>query len=72
MAVTVEPSADDRLLRPFRVEIPEADLEDLRGRIVTTRFPERETVEDDSQGVPLSLTRSTRELSGVQRALEAA
>ena len=37
---------------PFRIEIPEADLSDLRERLERTRWPERETVEDWSQGVP--------------------
>lgn len=41
-------------LRPFRVEIPEAMLVDLRNRIAATRFPEKETVSDFSQGVPLA------------------
>ena len=50
-AVTVEPSAGDRSLRPITVEVPEADLADLR----VTRFPERETVDNDSQGVPPAL-----------------
>jgi pimeloyl-ACP methyl ester carboxylesterase len=40
--------------RPFTIEIPEADLEDLRARIAATRWPERETVEDPSQGVQLA------------------
>ena len=35
--------------------LPEADLEDLRARIAATRWPEKETVEDDSQGVPLAM-----------------
>ena len=55
MAVMIESSAGDTTIRPFTVEIPEADLEDLRARIAATRFPEKETVEDDSQGVPLAL-----------------
>jgi pimeloyl-ACP methyl ester carboxylesterase len=55
MAVTVGTSPDTSAIRPFTVEIPEADLEDLRSRIAATRWPERETVEDDSQGVPLAL-----------------
>jgi pimeloyl-ACP methyl ester carboxylesterase len=55
MAVTVERPAGDTTIRPFTVEIPEADLEDLQARIAATRFPERETVEDDSQGVPLAV-----------------
>ena len=55
MAATTERSAGDTTIRPFTVEIPEADLEDLRARIAATRLPEKETVEDDSQGVPLAL-----------------
>jgi pimeloyl-ACP methyl ester carboxylesterase len=39
---------------PFRVEVPEAELDDLRRRLEATRWPERETVEDWSQGVPLA------------------
>src|SRR5262245_50589071 len=41
-------------LTPFRVEIPDADLRDLRERLARTRWPDRETVEDWSQGVPLA------------------
>src|SRR5215212_4404011 len=41
-------------IRPFTIETPEADLEDLRARIAATRWPEKETVPDDSQGVPLA------------------
>ena len=40
-------------IRPFQVNVPEADLADLRRRIVATRLPEKETVTDFSQGVPL-------------------
>ena len=42
-------------LRPFRVEVPEAELTELRRRINATRWPERETVPDDSQGVRLAM-----------------
>jgi pimeloyl-ACP methyl ester carboxylesterase len=38
----------------FRIEVAEAELEDLRARLRRTRWPERETVEDWSQGVPLA------------------
>jgi epoxide hydrolase len=38
---------------PFRIEVPEAELRDLRDRLRRTRWPERETVDDWSQGVPL-------------------
>ena len=41
-------------IRPFRIEISEDALADLRRRIATTRWPERETVADQSQGVQLA------------------
>jgi pimeloyl-ACP methyl ester carboxylesterase len=48
--------ADDTTIRPFRqLNYPEADLEDLRRRVSATRWPEQETVTDDSQGVPLAM-----------------
>jgi Epoxide hydrolase N terminus len=40
-------------IRPFQVDIPQEELEDLRQRIAATRWPERETVADDTQGVRL-------------------
>jgi pimeloyl-ACP methyl ester carboxylesterase len=47
--------AEGTAIRPFEVGFPEADLAELRRRINATRWPERETVTDDSQGVPLAL-----------------
>jgi epoxide hydrolase len=44
-------------VREFRIDVPEADLEDLRRRLRGTRWPERETVDDSSQGVPLAYVR---------------
>jgi pimeloyl-ACP methyl ester carboxylesterase len=44
-------------IRPFRVEVPQADLAELRRRILATRWPEKETVPDSSQGVPLATMR---------------
>src|SRR5687767_3436892 len=41
-------------IRPFTVSTPEAKLVDLRRRIAATQWPEKETVADDSQGVPLA------------------
>jgi pimeloyl-ACP methyl ester carboxylesterase len=41
-------------IRPFKVNVPEAELTELRRRINATRWPERETVTDESQGVPLA------------------
>jgi pimeloyl-ACP methyl ester carboxylesterase len=49
-----EQAARSDAIRPFRINVPEADLADLRRRITATRWPERETVTDDSQGVPLA------------------
>ena len=54
MPVTTTGSAAGTALRRFTFEAPEADLDDLRARIAATRFPDRETVEDDSQGVQLA------------------
>ena len=44
-------------LHPFRIEIPEAELADLRQRLSRTRWPEPETVADWSQGIPLAYVR---------------
>src|SRR5918911_410524 len=44
-------------IAPFRIEIPDAELDDLRTRLGSTRWPERETVENWSQGVPLAYLR---------------
>jgi epoxide hydrolase len=44
-------------ISPFRIEVPEADLDDLRERLRRTRWPEAETVGDWSQGVPLGYVR---------------
>ena len=41
-------------VRPFTIEVPEADLEDLRARVAATRWPDKEPVDDHSQGVPLA------------------
>jgi pimeloyl-ACP methyl ester carboxylesterase len=46
---------DNTAVRPFLVSFSDAELEDLRRRIKATRWPERETVTDDSQGVRLAL-----------------
>jgi pimeloyl-ACP methyl ester carboxylesterase len=48
-------ATNDSTIRQFRVAFPEAELTELRRRINATRWPERETVTDDSQGVRLAL-----------------
>ena len=50
----VEAPADDGAIRSFSVDIPQEDLDDLRRRLAATRLPEKETVEDQSQGVQLA------------------
>ena len=46
---------DDNAISPFRVGFPEAELTELRRRVNATRWPDRETVADDSQGVRLAM-----------------
>ena len=46
-------SAGDTALRPFQVHVPDAALTDLRRRIAETRWPDKETVADRSQGIQL-------------------
>jgi pimeloyl-ACP methyl ester carboxylesterase len=46
--------AEDDTIRPFEVSFPEAELIELRRRVNATRWPDRETVADDSQGVRLA------------------
>jgi pimeloyl-ACP methyl ester carboxylesterase len=48
------PTADTDAIRPYRVNIPDAALVDLRRRVNATRWPDKETVNDQSQGVQLA------------------
>jgi hypothetical protein len=54
MSVRTEHAAAVEAIRPLQVSFPDEDLVELRRRIDATRWPERETVDDDSQGVPLA------------------
>src|SRR6202008_401235 len=47
-------AARDAAIRPFRVQFPESALQDLRRRIESTNFPDKETVSDASEGVQLA------------------
>jgi pimeloyl-ACP methyl ester carboxylesterase len=47
------PMTGKTAIRPFKVNIPEEDLVDLKRRIKATRWPDRETVKDSTQGVQL-------------------
>ena len=51
MSSTVETNEE---IRPFHVDISDEALDDLRRRIAATRWPEKETVADQSQGVQLA------------------
>jgi pimeloyl-ACP methyl ester carboxylesterase len=55
MSVANEQSAGARAVRPFLVDIPDEALDDLRRRVAATQWPEKETVGDQSQGVPLAM-----------------
>jgi pimeloyl-ACP methyl ester carboxylesterase len=46
--------AQGTAIRPFVVHVPDADIDNLRRRIAATQWPDRETVTDSSQGVPLA------------------
>jgi hypothetical protein len=59
--MSVTDVAEQSAIRPFEIGFPESDLVDLRRRIAATRWPDRETVSDDSQGVRLELM---QELAG--------
>jgi pimeloyl-ACP methyl ester carboxylesterase len=54
MNAALQPGVDQTAIRPFHVNVPDADLADLRARIDATRWPERETVPDQTQGVQLA------------------
>jgi pimeloyl-ACP methyl ester carboxylesterase len=54
MSGPTEHAAAATAIRPFQFSVPDEDLVELRRRIDATRWPERETVDDNSQGVPLA------------------
>ena len=53
LSATPQASADDSI-RPFKAHVPQPVLDDLRRRVVATRWPDKETVADQSQGVQLA------------------
>ena len=58
MNAAVQPGGDKTAIRPFHVNFPQADLTELRRRINATRWPDRETVMDATQGVQLETTQA--------------
>src|SRR5262249_2494141 len=47
-------AAEDSTIRPFKINVPEEEIAGLRRRLAATRWPDKETVTDQSQGVPLA------------------
>jgi pimeloyl-ACP methyl ester carboxylesterase len=58
MAVKTEAPAGVTGIQPFTIKTPEAELTALRARIAATRWPDKETVADQSQGVPLETSQA--------------
>lgn len=58
IAEATQSASGDRSIRSLRIHAPESQLTDLRRRIKATRWPERQTVDDDSQGVQLAAIQS--------------
>ena len=63
MSSTVETAME---IRPFHIDIPDEALEDLRRRIAATNWPEKETVADASQGVPLATMQELARVWGTE------
>ena len=61
-----KPADDKNAIRPFHVNVPEADLTELRRRINATKWPERETVTDATQGVQLATTQALARYWGTE------
>ena len=61
-----EQAADKNAMRPFHVNIPEAELTELRRRINNTKWPERETVTDATHGVQLDTTQALARYWGTE------
>jgi hypothetical protein len=54
MSATLTTPERNTAIRPFRIDVPEETLVDLRQRLAATRWPDKETVSDRSQGVQLA------------------
>ncbi|QHG75112.1 epoxide hydrolase family protein [Ensifer adhaerens] len=63
-AISLQPVQVDAAsgeIRPYTVKVPDEQLAEMRKRINETRWPEKETVSDSSQGVPLATMRALSE-----------
>lgn len=52
------PGKKSEAIRPFKFHAKQTDLDDLKRRVLATRWPEKETVNDQTQGVPLATTKA--------------
>jgi Epoxide hydrolase N terminus len=64
--VAQQTSTDKTAIRPFLLNVPEAELVDLRRRINATKWPERETIRDASQGVQLATVQALARYWGTE------
>jgi pimeloyl-ACP methyl ester carboxylesterase len=64
MSVTTERVEGATAIRPFHADIPQAEVDELRRRLVATRWPDRETVADASQGAQLTRMKALVEYWG--------
>ena len=55
VATKADAESEDKAIRPFHINVPDTALDDLRRRIAATRWPDKETVNDTSQGVQLAV-----------------
>jgi hypothetical protein len=66
VSVRTEKPAGVTAIRPFHVDTANEVLDDLRRRIAATKWPEKETVPDDSQGVPLATMQELKRYWGTE------
>jgi pimeloyl-ACP methyl ester carboxylesterase len=61
-----DPADEKNAIRPFHVSVPDADLADLRRRVKATKWPDRETVNEATQGVQLATTQALARYWGAE------
>ncbi len=66
MSVTTEKTADATAIRPFTFEVSDAEIAELKARIAATRLPEKEPVDDLSQGVQLATIQALAKYWGTE------
>ncbi len=66
VVATSEEATPGVAIRPFRIDVPQEELDELRRRVQATRWPEAETVADDSQGVRLATIQALADYWGTE------